>query len=746
MKLHLCVICGRDNRYDYLRHTVSHALPVFDAIHIMDTGSTDRTSVLASLSPKINYFEWGRWALGWGDAYDCVRRDVPDGDWFTYLDSDELPSQYMLDHIRNSVERIEKEGYGQARIPNVLHVDGHRVGDPAPSLPRTPEEFKIRSCWTKPIICRNGPELLVENFGMHAEFRHNARPATFLPLYYCHHKHTAQIDAALSVCSFVLPESCDIPVDREENQALRRLADCFSITDPNRLIEVLQNAPPREFIDLVSRWRDSDLTVCRHWYEWYRRDFAVGGQALLLCPESCCQYDEVPFLEHTVEPGSVPRFLDDWRLEIEEGRYLLRSRKNHRTLQCNDSGAAVVSQVDGRTDVASIIYTFAERFPESSTQVRDGIFSLLEEFTSSGVMALRNPVSCLSDELSRAIYGVVEAETAFWSRHGPWSSGLLREEARKTGLIVASIRDGMARMQWNGHEEGRCRILGPYLQRIALDAPDIRGDFAISAGDQVHGNGEFPILGFSKRPGDIQAVMVPDIYFLSNYMDLRRIITEAASHLRWEDKLARAVWRGAPTGQANDERNWQDNMRIRLCRYSLARPLLVDARLNSLAQCTEGTVAMIKEAGLNGDTLPQQKQMLYKYIINVDGNSASWSGSFWKLLSNSLMIQLEADEPRDQIEGPLEGQRGGQYPGSPPGYAGYRQWYHPWLQRDRHFLACRLEDLESVILWAREHDSECREIAVQATEFVEEYLTDAAGYRYFVETLRALTRIQFDGQ
>jgi hypothetical protein len=375
-KLHLCLICGRDNRFNFIRHTVSQALPVFDAIHIMDTGSTDRTHELASQSSGINYFHWDRWEHGWGDAYDCVRQDVPAGEWFVYLDSDELPSQYMLDHILESVARIEREGYGQARIPNVLHVDGKRLGPPAWKLPRTPEEFVGSECWTKPIICRNGPWLEVENFGMHASYLNTEQPMVYLPLYYCHHKHRAQIDASIAMCSFLMPESYSIPPDSEEHRVLRRLAEQFAIRSPNQLVDLLENDPPHAFVDVVADWEHYPLETCRHWHAWYRSGFAVGGYPLLLCNESCCTYREAVSQstapgtrgEAVIDAASVPRIPEGWALKQDGDSVRLVGAKGA-VIRCNSAAAAVLSRIDGTHCIADIVYEFAEAFPEAAADV-----------------------------------------------------------------------------------------------------------------------------------------------------------------------------------------------------------------------------------------------------------------------------------------------------------------------------------------------------------------------------------------
>ncbi|GJL81401.1 MAG: hypothetical protein DHS20C01_10350 [marine bacterium B5-7] len=729
-KLHLCIICGRDNRYNYIRHTVEYALPVFDTIHIMDTGSTDRTHELSSISPDINYFGWDRWEYGWGDAYDRVRQDVPKGDWFLYLDSDEMPSKYLLDHISDSVSRIDSEGYGQARIPNVLHMDGIRTGDPADRLPRTPEEFKQKHCWTKSIICKNGPWLQVRNNGMHAGYHNVEQACIFLPLYYCHHKYTSQVHASISICSFLLPESYSIPVDREENRALRRLAERFKISNTNHLVDLLQNNPPKEFIEVIQGWRESDLGTCRHWYDWYKQDFAVGDHALRLCDEECCSYEYSRYSCVELKAGSIPRLMDDWKLKSDNGHYFFRSDKKSQTMECNETAAAIMALVDGERSIADIVYNFSDSFADSLDKIGDDTKSVVRDLSRQGVIAVQTPESAINPAVATEINRAVANELKYWHEQGGWDITNLRNETKRRNLIEVTFNNGQVAINWNGSESGRCKNLQAYFQQIAMDASDMAVTFALNPHDSVHGNSDFPVLGFSRRSrGQETAVLIPDIYFINGYSTLRMRVREAATRIRWQDKIDSAIWRGSPTGRANNAENWQENLRVRLCLYARENPECIDAKLTSFAQSTVEASQLMQHANINGDRVPEHKQMFFKYILNVDGNSSSWGGTFWKLLSNSVMVHI-LDDRRDS--NPQH---------DTYGLMRYSQWYHHWLEKDKHYLSCKVQDLVSTLQWAKEHQSECETIAKEATVFVNQYLTDETGRAYCAELFRAMTSI-----
>ncbi len=157
----------------------------------------------------------------------------------------------------------------------------------------------------------------------------------------------------------------------------------------------------------------------------------------------------------------------------------------------------------------------------------------------------------------------------------------------------------------------------------------------------------------------------------------------------WEERIPKAVWRGATTGPYFED--WRRLPRIRLCEIGRTSPELIDAGVSVIVQNYETRGEEILAAGYVKDWMPPEQFGKWKYQIDIDGNTNSWPGLFQKLLSGSPVIKV----------------------GSP-----YRQWYYdrliPWV----NYVPCRadLGDLVSQIQWLIEHDEEAREIGLKGRE------------------------------
>ena len=95
-------MAGGDNRYPYLRETVRVSQPCFTTIRIVDTGSTDETASLAA-HPSVHFERILGWDDDWPRAYLQVINGIPENDWFLFVDSDERPSQLLLDHLQHDI-------------------------------------------------------------------------------------------------------------------------------------------------------------------------------------------------------------------------------------------------------------------------------------------------------------------------------------------------------------------------------------------------------------------------------------------------------------------------------------------------------------------------------------------------------------------------------------------------------------------------------------------------------------------
>ena len=185
--------------------------------------------------------------------------------------------------------------------------------------------------------------------------------------------------------------------------------------------------------------------------------------------------------------------------------------------------------------------------------------------------------------------------------------------------------------------------------------------------------------------------LLPDNVFLPSqgYRDLKRQLAQASTP--WERRRGLAFWRGATTGQIPPGQDWRALQRIRLCEMSRHAPDLLDAGLTKIVQLPPPIADELRQSGLMRDYFSSANLHMFKYLIDVDGNTNAWGGLFERLLSGSAILKVES---------PLN----------------YRQWYYDRLKPWVHYVpvARDLSDLRQRIEWLRAHDDQARQIGENA--------------------------------
>jgi hypothetical protein len=213
-----------------------------------------------------------------------------------------------------------------------------------------------------------------------------------------------------------------------------------------------------------------------------------------------------------------------------------------------------------------------------------------------------------------------------------------------------------------------------------------------------------PVLTFAK-PRSAPSVLIPDFEALGGHLALIAEVDAAARRIPWEDKLDQACWRGASTGGFSTADSVERLPRAALVLLSLANPLEIDARFTFLCQMDEAARQMLTSRGALGGRLTPTEQLRHRYLIDVDGNSCSYSRCYWGLLGNSVLLKQVTDET---------------------------QWYYGSLRPYQHFIPVKrdLSDLLAQLAWARAHDDECRKISRQASDFARTELSFGRTLQY----------------
>lgn len=132
---------------DILAQTIAHLLTWCDALHVLDTGSTDATWDIvreaASRDPRVRPFEHREQVMRIGLRglmFEAARREYRRGDWIAYVDADEFyhvpPPVFVREHVapregrvftqhyefvilRSEMERWERGGVRMRTIPDI---------------------------------------------------------------------------------------------------------------------------------------------------------------------------------------------------------------------------------------------------------------------------------------------------------------------------------------------------------------------------------------------------------------------------------------------------------------------------------------------------------------------------------------------------------------------------------------------------------------------------------------------------
>jgi hypothetical protein len=175
----------------------------------------------------------------------------------------------------------------------------------------------------------------------------------------------------------------------------------------------------------------------------------------------------------------------------------------------------------------------------------------------------------------------------------------------------------------------------------------------------------------------------------------------------WSKKIPTAVFRGSSSGCGT---TIETNPRLKVSYLSISQPASTDYKLLD-AGITKWTTRPRKQLGnpylqtVEPQTLPfklanslgPEEQSKYKYILNIDGHVSAFRLSL-ELSMGSVILLVDSK---------------------------YRLWFKKYLIEYVHYVPVMadLSDLFEKILWCRDNDQKCEEIANNAREFYNKYLT-----------------------
>lgn len=267
--------------------------------------------------------------------------------------------------------------------------------------------------------------------------------------------------------------------------------------------------------------------------------------------------------------------------------------------------------------------------------------------------------------------------------------GVLFEVARR--YPTAGIRANMAT---------RALAIRPLFARTRARYPDLVGTCPLWLGDIP----ETSALAFCGNSTSHVLIPDPDFVGSGGYATARAQLSE--HWVPWPDRAPTLYWRGSLTGNSarHPVARWQDIPRVALCLKTRQSPLAgsYDCALSGdhIQLRDRAALPDMEAAGLFKPRVGLPAYMAHRFLIDIDGNSASWAGLFTKLMMGSTVLKVESRH-------------------------GFRQWYYARLQPWVNVVPVSrdLSDLDEIVLWLRAHPDQAEAIGRNALE-LSRMLTD----------------------
>ena len=225
-----------------------------------------------------------------------------------------------------------------------------------------------------------------------------------------------------------------------------------------------------------------------------------------------------------------------------------------------------------------------------------------------------------------------------------------------------------------------------FAMREAFDAVDVIGTVRFSLGDEADGD-DFQLCFSSDSP---KHVPVPDAIFFESkgYEHFRN----TPHKMPWVERRPQAYWRGSLTGRGFVVDEIMALPRVKICLASRFSDH-INAKLTDFSQYN-GFKPDLRElmTGLSvvGDREPAERNLEYRYLIDVDGNTNAWQSLFMKLLFGGTIIKLRSD---------------------------YRQWYYDRIQhKETVYLIDSARELEEAVVWGESNPTAMEDIAMRSLE------------------------------
>lgn len=237
-------------------------------------------------------------------------------------------------------------------------------------------------------------------------------------------------------------------------------------------------------------------------------------------------------------------------------------------------------------------------------------------------------------------------------------------------------------------------VLKTLDQIQASDSKIPNGNYFICLDDGVHVKPHMPVLAFASNRDLVaqqQVVLLPDNEALSGYSALFQEIDIAKSDFPWQKKIAKIFWRGQTTGGEPEIDPNTSFPRLQLLKAVKGKSFIDAAFTHFTAGMIESEKATIAAEFPLQNFVAPTGSLQYKYLLDIDGHSCSYSRMAWIMRSNSLLLKHTSNKV---------------------------QWYYDQLQPYVHYLpiAADFSNLDQQFAWAQAHPQEAFQITQNSQE------------------------------
>ncbi len=218
---------------------------------------------------------------------------------------------------------------------------------------------------------------------------------------------------------------------------------------------------------------------------------------------------------------------------------------------------------------------------------------------------------------------------------------------------------------------GRIQALLPYLLPY-LEGAELDGHFEVSLGDEGLNT---RVLSFCSIIPDY---LVPDPYFVHSIGYAAERESYAAGPA-WDMRQDKLYWRGTDTGVWRYQ-DIEQAPRVGICRLAGRYPQLINAAITRVEMRADHQTkqSYYEQQGYFGSEEDQCAILDYRYQLDIDGNTSTWSSFFLKMLTGSPVLKVDSE-------------------------CAWKQWYYDRLRPGEHFVPVRadLSDLIDKLEWLR---------------------------------------------